>query len=214
MQRYSQPVTWADFDFHVLDLLKLLCEIMDKHIHTGLATLVIMKRYWQQVGKTCLHPTILLMTCLHISLKADEAKIKHFDPMESALKKAAAMPEFSLWMPKKGFKQRSLRLEIPVLQRIGFKITVPFAHAFIHKERLSNMQLKETWALLTLFHASDMIFTRTPEQLAEAASITAIKQVPADHEVLICIRNGFGETKRIANPLLLFKFEPLFIVHS
>lgn len=213
MQR-QQPVVWSEFDFHVLDLLKLLCEMMDKHIHTGLTALVIMKRYWQQVGRTCVHPTVLLMTCFNISLKMDEAKLKHFEPMEMTLKKAASTPEFSLWMPKEGFKKRSLLLEIPVLRRIKFKIFVPFAHRLIDKERLTNLQLKEAWALLTLFYASDMILTRSPEKLAEIASITAIKRSNTDYEVLTCIRNGFNEMKRITNPLLLFQFEPLFTLHT
>ncbi len=206
---------WEQFDYHVLDVLKLLCKHLHKNLYVGLVSLTLMKRYWESIGaRTTINPCVLLLTCTNVAMKLDDAKHKHMGDICSALTKVASTESFfSLWKPKSGYSERALRLEIPVLKRIRFCLFVPNAHALLQKEKLCQREFQEAWAILTLFHASGLIFTKTtPELVRNAVELaTTTTTFYADEKTRLCINLAWQEAHRKTDEQKRFYYETLFI---
>lgn len=211
---------WEQFDYHVLDVLKLVCKHLHKNLYVGLVSLTLMKRYWESIGaRTTINPCVLLLTCTNIAMKLEDANCKHMGEICAALSKVASTkPFFSLWAPKSGYRERALRLEMLVLKRIRFRLFVPNAHAQLQRETLTRVQFQDAWALLTLFHASGLILTKTaPElvknavKLATAGETSESSQESWDQETCLCINLANQEARRRMTEAKRFQYEALFI---
>lgn len=203
--------SWEQFDYHVLDVLKLLCVEMHKNIYIAVVTLTLMKRYWAAIGaRVTINPCILLIVCINIALKLDDAKHKYLDEICSTLKTTASTKHFySLWMPKAGYKDRAVQLEIPVLRRIRFKLHVTNPYSLIQKSSFTQPQLQEVWTILTVLHASDLVLKVDATDLLKRASDLVLRNV-SDEQTNACIKLARQEAKRKLNSENPFFYECLF----